>query len=74
MTGSRCDRHRHNLGGTTVATGTRRRLPRQRPSDVSLDGVQLAALFRGGEAGGMTGGVSACGSTDAMHVVLGGLR
>jgi len=50
------------------------RLARQRAADVSLDGVQLAAFFRGGKAGGVAIRASARGTADSMHVVLDGVR
>src|SRR5512140_3104868 len=49
-------------------------LARQLASDVALDGVQLAALFRCGEAGRVATGPGARGAADAMDVVLDRLR
>ena len=50
------------------------RLARQLAADVALDGTQLGAFFRGGEAGGVTASAGAGGAADAVHVVLDGLR
>ncbi len=45
-------------------------LSRQRAADMALDGVELGAVFRCGETGGVARRTGACGAADPMHVIL----
>ncbi len=49
-------------------------LSQQRATEVSLNGVQLGAVFRCGETGGMARRTGARGAADPMHVVLDRVR